>query len=426
MGEGLKYDDSLMRGYIDENDRRSIEEAVLKAHDMLETGNGPGNDYLGWMELPDSFDKAELQRIKDIASEFKSDRKVLIVIGIGGSYLGARAVIEALAPGLIGKKIFFAGINICSDYLRRMLATIGDRDVMVNVISKSGTTTEPAVSFRIIHEELKQRYSDDELRKRIICTTDPEKGALRSMAGKKGYRTFTIPPDVGGRFSVLTPVGLFPIACAGIDVDKLLEGASQQKTESSKALPHANPSYRYAGNRNLLYEKGKKIEIFSSFDSRLKYFAEWWKQLFGESEGKEQRGIFPASCIFSTDLHSMGQFIQQGQRNIFETFITVEEEARDPVVPLLEDDTDGLNYVSGKSLDNINKVAYKATRQAHYEGGVPNSTVFIPELSETSIGRLIYFFEKAVAVSGYTAGVNPFDQPGVESYKKKMFDLLGK
>ncbi|MGB2630322.1 MAG: glucose-6-phosphate isomerase [Candidatus Omnitrophota bacterium] len=426
MSKDLVFDTKYMEGFVAESDLEQILPEVKKAHASLENKSGAGSDLLGWMDLPEKTGQDLIQDIEEAASKFKCDSDAVIVIGIGGSYLGARAVIEAVSPEFDRKKIFYAGHNLSGEYLNGLLEYLKDRDVSVNVISKSGTTKEPSIAFRIVENFMKKKYGPEKIKDRIVCTTDKEKGALKAIADARGYRVFAIPEDVGGRYSVLTPVGLFPIACAGINIRDLLAGAKDQSRKTLECALEGNASYKYAAIRNILYRKGKRIEILSNFDYRLHYFAEWWKQLFGESEGKGEKGFYPASCDFTADLHSMGQLIQQGERNIIETFLVVEKEKSDIPIPEYKDDIDNLNYISGKQLGFVNRKAYEATAGAHFEGGVPNSTVFIPERSPFCMGQLFYFFEKAVAISGYLLGVNPFDQPGVEAYKRKMFKLLGK
>lgn len=426
MPKDLRLDTACMKGFVSDRDIRDIFPEVERAHSFLEKRNGPGRDFLGWMDLPVNTPEETLQRIEAAASGMRQSSDAVIVIGIGGSFLGAKAAIEMLTPEFVGSKVFFAGQNLSASYLNGLLSSLKDREVSVNVISKSGGTTEPAVAFRIIEEFMEKKYGKEKARLRIVCTTDANKGALKSMADSKGYGTFVIPDDVGGRFSVLTPVGLLPIACAGVNIRELLAGAADARMSSAKCDIEINPAYRYAAVRNVLYRKGKKIEILSNFDGRFHYVNEWWKQLFGESEGKGGKGIFPASCDFTTDLHSIGQLIQEGERNIFETFLIANKEDRSCVINPNEDNMDNLNYLSGVSESAINTKAYRAVAEAHFEGGVPNSTVIVEEISAYCLGQLFYFFEKAAAVSAYVSGVNPFDQPGVEAYKNKMFKLLGK
>ncbi len=426
MPKDLRLDTNYMKGFVSEGDLKSALPEIEKAHSLLEKKSGPGKEFLGWMGVPAFLDEPMLEDIEGTAAGMRCNADAVIVIGIGGSYLGAKAAIELLTPEFVGKKVFFAGHNLSASYLKGLLDSLKDRDVSVNVISKSGGTTEPAVAFRIIQEFIEKKYGADKSRSRIVCTTDAGKGALKAIADQRGYKTFVIPADVGGRFSVLTPVGLLPIACAGINIREMLSGAVRMKERTAAPDLDSNPSYLYAAVRNILYRKGKKIEILSNFDGRFHYFAEWWKQLFGESEGKCGKGIFPASCDFTTDLHSIGQLIQGGERNLFETFLVAEKEDRVCVIPHNAEDTDNLNYLAGMSESAINAKAYKAVAEAHFEGGVPNSTVVVEEISPFCLGQLFYFFEKAVAVSAYMLGVNPFDQPGVEAYKSKMFKLLGK
>jgi len=422
----LKFDTRYLEGFISSDDLEGIFSEVEKAHAFLVERNGPGKEFLGWMDIPENIDKGLVEDIEKTAAGLDRISDVIIIIGIGGSYLGARSIYECLTPKMADRKIFFAGCNLSGDYLRDLLDMVKDRDVGVNVISKSGTTMEPAVAFRIIEDFLEKKYGPGKISDRIVCTTDKETGALKTIADKKGYKTFVVPDDVGGRFSVLTPVGLFPAACADVNIRDLIAGAKDERQHSLDCDLDNNMSYRYAATRNILYRKGKKIEVFASFDSRLHYVDEWWKQLFGESEGKDGHSIFPASCNFSTDLHSMGQLIQEGERNLFETFLIIEKEGEGCLVPESEENLDNLNYVAGEQVDYINKKAYEATAEAHFEGGVPNSTIRLAEKSAFCLGQLFYFFEKAAALSGYLSGVNPFNQPGVESYKRKMFKLLGK
>jgi glucose-6-phosphate isomerase len=426
MSKGLRLDTRYLQGSVSAEDIEAILPEVEKAHSLLVNRDGEGSEYLGWMDLPCNINEDILKDIEDTASKMRKNSDAIVVIGIGGSYLGARATIETLASEEDRRNIFFAGYNMSCESLSALLNRLEDKDVSVNVISKSGTTTEPAITFRILEDFLQKKYGPDNISDRVICTTDNEKGALRAIADKKGYKSFVIPDDVGGRFSVFTPVGLLPIACAGINIRELVEGALRQREESLNCDISSNISYMYAAVRNCLYRKGKRIEILGSFNSKLHYVDEWWKQLFGESEGKGGHSIFPASCDFSTDLHSMGQLIQQGERNLFETFLVVEKECSECEIPVSEDNLDNLNYLANKQLSYINRKAYEATAEAHFEGGVPNSTIFIPEMTPFYLGKLFYFFEKAVGASAYIAGVNPFNQPGVEAYKNKMFKLLGK
>ena len=426
MKRELIYDTGYLEGFVSDRDLKDIFGELKKAHAFLTKQDGPGKEFLGWMDLPEDIDEALLEDIEETAGRLNRDSDAIIIIGIGGSYLGARAAVETLSPGAVNKKIFFAGYNLSGDHLRDLLGLLKDKDVSVNVISKSGTTTETAIAFRVIEEFMKKKYGPDKIADRIVCTTDKEKGALRAIADRGGYKSFVIPDDVGGRFSVLTPVGLLPIACAGISVRDIIAGAKTERKYSLDCDLGSNMSYKYAAVRNILYRQGKKIEILASFDNRLHYVDEWWKQLFGESEGKNARGIFPASCDFSTDLHSMGQLLQEGERNLFETFLIIEKKSEKCLIPRTDENLDNLNYLAGKQVDYVNVKAYEATAEAHFEGNVPNSTIRLAERSAFCLGQLFYFFEKAAAVSGYMAGANPFDQPGVDSYKRKMFRLLEK
>lgn len=426
MANKISIDTRYLKGFVSDRDIEDISPEVKKACAFLVNKKGTGKDYIGWVNLPEKTDKTLLDDIEKTAAKINAESNVVIFIGIGGSYLGARAVIETLCPEIVGKKIFFAGYNLSSNYLVNLLRELKNKDVSVNVISKSGSTLEPAIAFRIIEKFLQKKYDAKAIRERIICTTDEKKGRLRAIAKKRGYKSFVIPDDVGGRFSVLTPVGLLPIACAGVNIRRLIAGAKEEHKAGVESGADNDTSCKYAAFRNILYRKGKKIEIFSSFDGDLHYVDEWWKQLFGETEGKQGKGIFPASCDFSTDLHSMGQLIQSGERNIFETFLIVDKENRVCEIPEDKDNMDGLNYLAGKQLDFVNKKSYEAAVSAHYEGGVPSVTVSFSEKSDFCLGQLFYFFEKAAAISAYISGVNPFDQPGVESYKNKMFRLLGR
>ncbi|MFY9285800.1 MAG: glucose-6-phosphate isomerase [Tissierellaceae bacterium] len=421
--------------FIKKEEVDNILELVGLSHDLVHGKKGPGKDYLGWLELPKEVDKEELERLSTVAKRIQESSDALIVIGIGGSYLGARACIEALNHSfyneLSGEKrktprIYYVGQNISTTYILDLFDAIEGLDISLNVISKSGTTTEPAIAFRLFKEYLEDKYGKEEARKRIVVTTDKEKGALKELARIEGYESFVIPDDVGGRYSVLTPVGLLPIAVAGIDIYKLLEGAASGQEEYAIRNLKENPAYQYAAIRNILYKKGKAIEILVNYEPALTYLAEWWKQLYGESEGKDGKGIYPASVNFTTDLHSMGQYIQDGRRNLFETTINIGRSHGEIIIKESEDDLDGLNYLAGKSLDEVNKKAFEGTLKAHVSGNVPNIIIEVPELNEYYLGKLFYFFEKACAISGYLLGVNPFDQPGVEEYKRNMFQLLGK
>lgn len=399
---------------------------VLDAHSLFVNRTGRGNDFLGWIDLPATM-QSQLERIMDVAHRIQQSSDVLIVVGIGGSYLGARAVIEAMIPPLTKPpvEILYAGHNLDGEYLRALLSSLDDKRVSVNVISKSGTTTEPALAFRVIKNWMEKKYSKDKARKRIIVTTDAKKGTLKKVADDEGYETFVIPDDVGGRFSVLTPVGLLPIAAAGISIDDILHGACSMRDRIYIASYESNPSFMYAMLRHVMFTSGKTIEVLSTFTPSMQYLCEWWKQLFGESEGKDGKGIFPSSVIFTTDLHSMGQHIQDGMRNLFETFLVIDQPRADLSIPSTNLD-DGVEYLAGKKFSVINEQAFRATAFAHLQGGIPNMSVILPSLTANSIGELIYFFEAAVAFSGYALGINPFDQPGIEVYKKNMFALLGK
>ncbi|QGG46205.1 glucose-6-phosphate isomerase [Heliorestis convoluta] len=413
----------------------SLEKKVLQAHRSLHERTGAGSEFTGWLTLPEQYDRAEFLRIEEAAKRIQSSSDALVVIGIGGSYLGAKATIEMLTHPFHnqlpstqrkGVEIYFAGHHLSSTYLSQLLQHLEGKEVSLNVISKSGTTTEPAIAFRFLRRWMEKKYGPEEARKRIYATTDSRKGALKTFADAKGYECFVVPDDVGGRYSVLTAVGLLPIAAAGIDIKALLAGAHQAMKDFAEPSLLANPCYQYAAARNLLYEEGKKIELLVNYEPSMQYFAEWWKQLYGESEGKEGKGIFPASVNFSTDLHSMGQYIQEGLRILVETVIQFEQPALDLQLEAEEDDGDGLNFLSGKTVDFVNKKAFAGTLLAHVDGQVPNLVLTVPEQSPYQLGQLFYFFEKACAISGYLLGVNPFDQPGVESYKKNMFALLGK
>lgn len=430
---GIKFDYS--NSFVEKREINNMKKFVESSHDYLHEGSGEGKEYLGWVDLPSNIDRDEILDIKNTAEKIKDNTDVLIVIGIGGSYLGARACIEALSHNFYNglskedrktPEIYYVGNNLSSDYILDLLDIIKDKDISINVISKSGTTTEPAIAFRIFREYIEKKYSKDEAKERIYITTDREKGALKKLAQDQGYKTFVIPDDVGGRYSIFTPVGLLPIAVAGIDIDQLLEGAKSGEEEYSNKNMEENPAYEYAAIRNILYNRGKDIEILVNYEPPLNYLSEWWKQLYGESEGKDNKGIYPSSVNFTTDLHSLGQFIQDGKRNLFETTIIIEESKRDIVLKKELEDLDGLNYLDGKTLNFVNHKAFEGTLKAHIEGGVPNLIIRLPKLNEFYFGKLIYFFEKACGISGYLLGVNPFNQPGVEEYKNNMFELLGK
>ena len=423
-----KYADS----FIPDSAYQAIAPEVKAAHEALVSGSGKGSDFLGWLTLPEDYDKAEFAAIKSAAQKIQSDSDVLIVVGIGGSYLGARAVIEFVKSqnyNLLKKStpdIYFAGNTISPRALAELREMIGDRDFSVNVISKSGTTTEPAVAFRILKEMLEKKYGSDGAKGRIYATTDRQKGTLKQFADSEGWQTFVVPDNVGGRYSVLTAVGLLPIAVAGIDIDSLMAGAADAMRKYSSPDLAENDCYKYAALRNILYRQGKKIEMMVSYEPSYTMMNEWFKQLFGESEGKDGKGIFPASAVFSTDLHSMGQYIQQGERTLFETVVFFGETSDDIIIDEDKNNVDGLNFLAGKGLSFVNRKAFEGTVLAHTDGGVPNIVIELDAMNEYDLGMLIYFLEKACAVSGYVLGVNPFDQPGVESYKKNMFALLGK
>ena len=420
---------------VDQKAVMKYKEKVEQIHQELHKRATDEKDFVGWLELPTKYDKEEFKRIKEAAKRIQEDSEVLVVIGIGGSYLGARAVIESLTNTFYnmlpeGKRktpqILFVGNNLSPNYINDLIELLGTKDFSVNVISKSGTTTEPAIAFRIFREMLENRYGIDEARSRIYVTTDKERGALKTLANTEGYESFVIPDNVGGRYSVLTAVGLLPIAVAGINIDKLMDGARTAQIKYEDSNLKYNACYQYAIIRNILYKLYKNIEILVNYEPKMHYFTEWWKQLFGESEGKDQLGIFPAGVDFTTDLHSMGQYIQDGRRNLFETVIRIEKSDSDIEIKEEEDDLDGLNYLSGKGLDYVNKKAMEGTIDAHVSGDVPNIVIELPNLTEETIGHLIYFFELACAMSGKILNVNPFNQPGVEEYKKNMFKLLGK
>lgn len=421
----IKLNCDYLKGFISDKEFQTIEPEIKKAHEALHKRSGRGSEFTGWLDLPSRIEDKFLTELENLGKEVRKNSDAIISIGIGGSYLGIRATVEYLR-GDTKIPVYYAGHNMSADYFHQLFETLKDKKVSVVVISKSGTTTEPALAFRLVNEWMKKRYSDKELKSRIICVTDSKKGALRQIADKKGYRSFVIPDDVGGRFSIFTPVGLAPLAIAGVDIKSFVEGARKGQDEYSKMDLSANTAYQYAAIRHLLYKKGKVIEVFSSFYDNMFFVAEWWKQLFGESEGKNGQGIFPASLIFSTDLHSMGQLLQDGMRNIFETFVTIDEPNHSIKIPSDPDNLDNFNFVAGKDLDYVNKQAYRGTAQAHFEGGVPNMALSICKADLFHLGQLYYFYEKAVGIGGYLLNVNPFDQPGVEAYKKKMFALLGK
>lgn len=431
----VSFDYSKATGFVSDTEVAYMESTVKTAKDTLLAKTGAGNDFLGWIDLPVDYDKEEFARIKAAAKKIQGDSDVLLVIGIGGSYLGARAAIEFLRNSFYNNitkedrkapEIYYVGNNISSTYVKHLMQVVGDRDFSINMISKSGTTTEPAIAFRVFKKMLIEKYGKEEAAKRIYATTDKAKGSLKNLADEEGYETFVVPDDVGGRFSVLTAVGLLPIAVSGADIDKLMEGAASGR-ELALNTPYAeNDALQYAAIRNILHRKGKSVEILANYEPSVHYVSEWWKQLYGESEGKDQKGIFPASVDLTTDLHSMGQFIQDGSRIMFETVINVLTPKCELVIEEEDVDLDGLNYLAGKSVDFINKSAMNGTILAHTDGNVPNLMVTVPEQDEFYLGQLFYFFEFACGVSGYISGVNPFDQPGVESYKKNMFALLGR
>ena len=435
MNKAISLDLSKVTPYLATSEIDYMEDMVKCAHNTLHNGTGAGNDFLGWIDLPVNYDKEEFARIKKAAEKIQSDSDVLVVIGIGGSYLGARAAIEMLTNNFHNSldddkrkapKIFYVGNNISSTYMAELLQAIEGKDVSLNIISKSGTTTEPAIAFRILRSYLEKKYGVDEARKRIYATTDKAKGALKTLADAEGYETFVVPDDVGGRFSVLTAVGLLPIAAAGINIDEMMQGAADAREAYSNPSLKENDAYKYAAVRNALYNKGKVIEVLVNYEPSLHYFNEWWKQLYGESEGKDNKGLFPAAVDFTTDLHSMGQYIQEGRRILFETVVNIEKPKYEIEIEEDAENLDGLNFLTGKTMDFVNKQAFHGTVLAHNDGGVPNMVLNVPEISAYYFGYMVYFFEKACGISGYLLGVNPFNQPGVEAYKKNMFALLGK
>ena len=431
----VTFDYSKAAPFIGAHEVDFMKKQVMDARELLVSKTGAGNDFLGWIDLPVDYDKEEFDRIKKAAAKIQSDSEVLLVIGIGGSYLGARAAIEFLRHSFYNSvsmeirktpEIYFVGNSISSTYIRHLIDVIGDRDFSINMISKSGTTTEPAIAFRVFKEMMEKKYGKKEAAGRIYATTDRAKGSLKGLATEEGYESFVVPDDVGGRFSVLTAVGLLPIAVSGADIDKLMEGAADGRKKALEAEYEDNDALKYAAVRNILHRKGKSVEILANYEPSVHYVSEWWKQLYGESEGKDQKGIFPASVDLTTDLHSMGQFIQDGSRIMFETVINVETSREEITINEEPVDLDGLNYLAGKSVDFVNKSAMNGTILAHTDGQVPNLMIDVPEVNEFYLGQLFYFFEFACGVSGYLLGVNPFNQPGVESYKKNMFALLGK
>ncbi len=431
----LSLDYSNALSFMKESEVSYFAPMIKAAHEMLHNRTGAGNDYTGWVDLPKDYDKAEFARIKAAAEKIKSDSDALVVIGIGGSYLGARAAIDALShsfynllpkAGRGAPEIYFVGNSISSTYITELFDLLKDKDISVNIISKSGTTTEPALAFRVFREYMENKYGKTEASKRIYATTDKARGALKKLATEEKYESFVIPDDVGGRYSVLTAVGLLPIAVAGIDIDAMMQGAAEARELYNNPDVAANACYQYAAARNALYRKGKTTEIMVNYEPSMHFFTEWWKQLYGESEGKDNKGIFPAGVDFTTDLHSMGQYVQDGLRVIFETVINVEKPRKNMNIKEDKDNIDGLNFLTGKDIDFVNKKAMQGTILAHTDGGVPNLVVSIPEMNSYWFGHTVYFFEKACGISGYLMGVNPFDQPGVEAYKKNMFALLGK
>jgi glucose-6-phosphate isomerase len=431
----FRFDYSKALTFVGQHEIDNLAPAVKLAHEQLHNGTGAGADFLGWINLPTDYDKEEFARIRQAADKIRSDSDALVVIGIGGSYLGARAAIEMLSHSFYNTlskeqrkspQIFFAGNNISSTYVAHLLQALEGKDWSINVISKSGTTTEPAIAFRIFRDALEKKYGREAARKRIYATTDKAKGALKKLATAEGYESFVIPDDVGGRYSVLTAVGLLPIAAAGIDIEQMMRGAQEAAKRYANPNLAENEAYQYAAIRNALYRKGKTVEILVNYEPGLHYVSEWWKQLFGESEGKDFKGIYPASVDFSTDLHSMGQYIQEGSRIIFETVLQVDQVPEQITIQQDPDDLDGLNFLAGRTLDFVNKKAFEGTLLAHTDGQVPNLVVHLPDMTPHTFGHMVYFFEKACGVSGYLLGVNPFDQPGVEAYKKNMFALLGK
>ena len=428
----LKLECGYLKGFIGEHEYAAMASQVESAHALLASGKGPGNDFLGWVDLPTNYDKEEFARIKAAAERIKKNTDVFIVIGIGGSYLGARAAIEFLKSEHYNalKKdtpdIYFTGNSISSTALAELVEICEGKDISINMISKSGTTTEPAIAFRVFREILEKKYGKEEAKKRIFCTTDKARGTLKHLADEEGYETFVVPDDVGGRYSVLTAVGLLPIAVAGADIDALMAGAQKAQAAYNNPNMEENDCYKYAAIRNILYNKGKTTEVMVSYEPCYTLMNEWWKQLYGESEGKESKGLFPASVEFTADLHSMGQYIQQGERHLFETVVRFDPEAGESAVPFDAADGDGLNFLAGKTMDFIRTQAMDGTLLAHEEGGVPNIILRCGALDADTLGQLIYFFEYACGLSGYLLDVNPFDQPGVEAYKKNMFALLGK
>ena len=427
----LQVDLSSVFPFVPEARIADMAPRLAAAHEMLEAASGPGGEFTGWLRLPEQYDRAEFARIQAAAGRIREQSQALVVIGIGGSYLGARALLELLrSPNYNLKKkdtpdVFFAGNTLSTDGVLEILELLGDRDFSVNVISKSGTTTEPAVAFRVFRQRLEEKYGPEEARRRIYATTDRSKGALKGLADREGYESFVVPDDVGGRYSVLTPVGLLPLAVAGIDIQALMDGAAQAMVWGRERSMD-NPAWKYAAARNALYESGKQVELLACYEPGFRFMAEWWKQLYGESEGKEGKGLLPASVEFTADLHSMGQYIQQGQRILLESVVSFDRPRGGLTIGEDADNVDGLNFLAGKPLSFVAEQALRGTRLAHVDGGVPNLLIRLPEISEAWVGQLVYFFELACGLSGYLLGVNPFDQPGVEAYKQNMFALLGK
>ena len=430
----LKFLTKGASSFLKNEELENLAPYITQANKLLHAKKGPGNDFLGWLDLPQKYDKTEFKAIKNAANSIRKKADVLIVIGIGGSYLGAKAAIDFLNHSFYnnlpkekrnGPEIYFAGTNISSTYHAHLMELVDDRDFCINIISKSGTTTEPAIAFRFFKEKLEKKYGREEAKNRIFATTDKQKGALKTLANQEGYQTFVVPDDVGGRFSVLTAVGLLPIACSGADIDDLMKGAKEAMKDCKKPFEE-NPCFQYVAARNALQRGGKEIELLVNYEPRCANIAEWWKQLYGESEGKDGKGIFPASVNFTADLHSMGQYIQDGKRHLFETILTIKNPEKELKIKKNDQNLDGLNYLAGKSMSFVNKKAKEGTIMAHIDGGVPNLEIELPEATPYHLGYLFYFFEKACALSGYVLGVNPFDQPGVEAYKSNMFKLLGK
>ncbi|WP_202081320.1 glucose-6-phosphate isomerase [Caldalkalibacillus salinus] len=431
----VSFDYSKALPFFKEEELSQQKHMLETAHHMLHEQTGAGSDYLGWVDLPEAYDKEEFERIQQAATRIQNNSDALVVIGIGGSYLGAKAAIEMLTHTFHNQlpnakrqtpEIYFVGQNISATYVKHLIQVLEGKDFSVNVISKSGTTTEPAIAFRIFRDLLEKKYGEEEAKSRIYATTDAEKGALKQLATEKGYETFVVPDDVGGRYSVLTAVGLLPIATAGINISSMMEGAREAQQKYANPDLSQNECYQYAAVRHVLYNKGKTIELLVNYEPSLHFVSEWWKQLFGESEGKDQKGIYPASVDFTTDLHSMGQYIQEGRRHLFETVLQVKEAPEDIVIEEDDQNLDGLNYLAGQTMNVVNQKAFEGTLLAHTDGGVPNLVVTIDDFSAKTFGHLVYFFEKACGISGYLLGVNPFNQPGVEAYKKNMFALLGK